>query len=63
VGRLVGNVAEPGTPLRLRFEFFAEEGTLGTRTVTVMAPPPDTSENFEVSFTGRATAYRYEVLP
>jgi tetratricopeptide (TPR) repeat protein len=63
VGRLVGNVAEPGTPLRLRFEFFADVGTLGSRTVTVMAPSPDASESFEVSFTGRATAYRYEVLP
>jgi tetratricopeptide (TPR) repeat protein len=63
VGRLVGNAAEAGTPLRLRFEFFGDEGTLGTRTVTVMAPPPDASEDFELSFSGRATAYRYEVLP
>jgi len=63
VGRLVGNVAEAGTPLRIRFEFFADEGTLGRQTVTVMAPPPDASEEFEMSFSGRANAYRYEVLP
>jgi tetratricopeptide (TPR) repeat protein len=63
VGRLVGNVAQPGTSLRLRFEFFADQASLGTQIVTVTAPPPDASETFEVSFNGQATAYRYEVLP
>ena len=63
VGRLIGNIAEPGTPLRLRFEFFANDGTVGTQVVTIVAPAPDASESFEVSFGGRATAYRYEVLP
>jgi tetratricopeptide (TPR) repeat protein len=63
VGRLVGNVAAPGTPLRLRFEFFEAEGTVGTESVTITAPPPDVSEDFQVSYSGRATAYRYQVLP
>ncbi len=62
-GRLIGNEAEPGTPVRLRFTFYGDEGTLGTEILTVQAPPSGESDDLEVQFAGRATAYRYEVLP
>ena len=63
-GRVVGNAAEPGSEVRLRFTFYgADGGTLATEPLTVSAPPPGVSERFEVSFAGRATAYRYELVP
>ena len=62
-GRVVGNRAAPGTPFRLRFTFYGGQGALGSETLTVIAPPAGEDEAFVVSFEGRATAYRYEVLP
>ena len=61
-GRVVGNTAEPGTSVRLRFTFYGSDGTLGTEPLTVSAPPAGVSARFEVSFVGQATAYRYELL-
>lgn len=61
-GRVVGNQAEAGTPVRLRFTFYGEDGALGSETVTVSAPSTDESAPLEVSFGRRAVAYRYEVL-
>ncbi len=62
-GRVVGNLAAPGTTVRLRFTFYGDEGELGVRSVTVTAPPPDESTGFEVSLGTRATGYRYEAIP
>ncbi len=62
-GRVVGNAAEPGTEVRLRFTFYGADGTVATEPLTVSAPAPGVRERFEVSFAGRATAYRYELAP
>ena len=62
-GRVIGNVAEAGTPVRLRFTFYGDDGELGAEAVTVSAPPSKESATFEVSFGSRATAYRYELVP
>ncbi len=60
-GRVVGNTAEPGTSVRLRFIFYGANGAVGTQTLTLSAPPTGRRATFEVSFAGQATAYRYEV--
>ena len=62
-GRVVGNAAEPGSGVSLRFTFYGADGTLGTEPLTVSAPPAGVSARFEVSFAGHATAYRYELVP
>jgi tetratricopeptide (TPR) repeat protein len=62
-GNVVGNAAESGSEVRLRFTFYGADGTVTTEPLTVSAPPPGVSEQFEVSFMGRATAYRYELVP
>ena len=61
-GRVVGNTAEPGTSVRLRFTFYGSDGALGTEPLTVPAPPAGVRASFEVSFAGQATAYRYELV-
>lgn len=62
-GRVQANAAEPGTPVRLRFEFFDTSGVRGSETVTVVAPAPGETPELNVTFRGPATWYRYEVLP
>ena len=61
-GRVVGNIAEPGTSIRLRFLFYRAEGAVGAETLTLSAPPAGVRARFEVSFAGQATAYRYELI-
>ncbi len=61
-GRVVGNAAEPGASVRLRFTFYGAGGVLGTEPLTVSAPAPGVRARFEIFFAGRATAYRYELL-
>ena len=61
-GRVVGNTAEPGTSVHLRFTFYGPDGALGTEPLTVSAPPAGVRARFEVSFPGQATAYRYELV-
>ena len=58
-----GNAAEPGTPVRLRFEFYDPSGSLGVDTVTITAPGRDETTELTVTFAGPAAWYRYEVLP
>jgi len=58
----VGNTAEPGTSVHLRFTFYGPDGVVGTEPLTVLAPPAGVRARFEVSFPGRATAYRYELV-
>ena len=62
-GRVIGNEAEPGTQVRLRFTFYGDDGVLGSEIFTLRAPLSGESEALEVSFAGRAAAYRYEVIP
>jgi tetratricopeptide (TPR) repeat protein len=62
-GRLKGNRAEVGSPIRLRFSFYDESGLLGSVVADLAAPPSSETSDFEVSFERRATAYRYEALP
>ncbi len=62
-GRVVGREAEPGVNLRLRFTFYGDEGRLRDELLVISAPPVGEGEEFELAFEGRATAYRYEVLP
>ena len=61
-GRAVGNVAEAGSSVRIRFMFYGGSGALGDTTVTILAPPAGVRERFEVSFAGQATSYRYELV-
>jgi tetratricopeptide (TPR) repeat protein len=63
-GRAVGNQAAPGTPVQIRFTFFADATQLGTQTVTVSAPAQGASANFEAVLENprAATGYRYEVV-
>lgn len=61
-GQALGNAAEPGTPVRLRFVFYDDGGRLGSRSVTVEAPEADESVTFEARFESRAGWYRYELV-
>ena len=60
-GRVVGNVAEPGSLLQLRFTFYGDAGEAQVDTA-LSAPDSGESDGFEVSVPMRARAYRYEVL-
>jgi tetratricopeptide (TPR) repeat protein len=63
-GEVTGNVAQPGTPITLRFVFYDDSRLLGNTSVAVVAPPKGESTPFELQFAGSATGYRYEfVLP
>lgn len=63
LGRMVGNQADAGTALRLRFTFYGDAGAVGAETVELQAPPPGETAQFELSFAAPAAAYRYEVVP
>jgi tetratricopeptide (TPR) repeat protein len=62
VGRLIGNTAEPGTPVRLRFSFYDEADPLGSETLDVPAPAKGETTQLEVLFQTGATAFRYELV-
>ncbi|HUF76640.1 MAG TPA: tetratricopeptide repeat protein [Longimicrobiales bacterium] len=62
-GRVVGNAAQAGSPVGLRFTFFGDGGVaLGTETVQVLAPTDGEEATFEVAFSQTALAYRYEAI-
>src|SRR5690606_5435896 len=48
-GVATGNTAAAGTPVQLRFTFYAEGTQLGTQTVTINAPAKEESTRFEVT--------------
>jgi tetratricopeptide (TPR) repeat protein len=60
-GRIVGNVAEPGSRLALRVTFYADDAEVQADTA-LAAPPPGESSPFAISARVRAAAYRYEVV-
>ena len=63
-GRVIGNQAAAGTPIRLRFTFYSDAGaTLGTVPVTINAPAREATGTFEVVFDQAASAYGYQVEP
>ena len=62
-GRIVGNQAEAGTTVRLRFTFYEEANELGTQIVEVVAPAIGESVDFDTLFSQRATGFRYELAP
>ena len=62
-GRIVGREAEPATELRLRFTFYGDEGLAVEEFLAMPMPSAGEIEEFELALDGRATAYRYEVLP
>jgi hypothetical protein len=63
-GRAEGNAAAAGTPVRLRFTFYAENGQeVGSETVSVAAPASEQSTTFEVRVAQPAFGFRYEVAP
>jgi tetratricopeptide (TPR) repeat protein len=58
-GNVVGNAAEPGTRVGLRFSFYGPDGEAHQET-EVVAPETDQRGPLEVTVEFRATAYRYE---
>lgn len=62
-GRIVGREAGPATELRLRFTFYGDEGLAVEEFLAMPMPSAGEIEEFELALDGRATAYRYEVLP
>lgn len=62
-GRIIGNQAEAGAPVGLRFAFYDEAEPLGSETLLVPAPPTGESSTFEVLFQTGATAFAYELVP
>lgn len=61
LGRAVGNSAEPGTPVSLRFVFYGPDGKVASRTVKLSALEPGESDFFEVTIDRLVKAYRYEL--
>ena len=61
LGRIVGNAAEPGSVLRLRFTFYGD-GAEAQADTALIAPRPGESDPFAISVPLRASAYRYELV-
>lgn|GEM_PF-628224 len=61
-GRVVGNAANPGDTVELRFEFFGRDGPVTTRDVWLEAPAPDEARGFEVEVDEATDAFRYGVV-
>lgn len=62
-GRVIGNAAAAGTPIRLEFTFYGPDGALGTEIVTINAPAAEASTPFQVQFDQVALGYSYRPLP
>jgi tetratricopeptide (TPR) repeat protein len=62
-GRVVGNLAEAGSLVRLRFTFYQEAGELGTQIVEIVAPATGESTAFDTLFAMHATGFKYELVP
>ena len=61
-GRVAGNQAPAGTPIRLRFAFYNDTGEVGSEIVNMSAPASGEREPFEVNLAIRALGYSYELL-
>ncbi|MEX0912776.1 MAG: tetratricopeptide repeat protein [Gemmatimonadota bacterium] len=62
LGTVIGNAASAGDSIRLEFTFYDDSGELGSETVTITAPAPEQTTEFEVVFPETAMAYSYDVL-
>lgn len=64
-GKVVGNAARAGTPIRLLVTFSTPKGDVGTQTVNVAAPAKGESTPFEARLDSQArvTSFRYQVQP
>lgn len=66
VGTAKGHRAARGSPIRLRFTFYADGQAIGTQDVTINAPERDQTTSFQVSIATqenqRVTGYRYELV-
>jgi tetratricopeptide (TPR) repeat protein len=62
-GRIKGNRADTGGPIRLQFTFYGDDGALGSMAVNVAAPPEGSVEPFEITFRMKASSYSYTVIP
>ena len=60
-GQVIGNAAEPGAEVRVRFTFYSGQEDVGSRTLTIEAPEPEEATFFELTFEGEATSYRYSL--
>jgi hypothetical protein len=47
----------------LRFTFYGDDGTLGSMTVIMPAPPEGSIEPFEITFRMKASSYSYALVP
>lgn len=64
LGRVVGNAAAPGTPVRIRVTFQGEDGNpAGEADVTVAAPAPGERSDLDVAVASPARSYRYSWEP
>jgi tetratricopeptide (TPR) repeat protein len=63
VGVMVGNRAEAGTPVQLRFTFYREREVLGSTSLSIPAPERSAREPFQVTMRVAASSYSYQVLP
>jgi tetratricopeptide (TPR) repeat protein len=63
VGLMVGNRAEAGTPIQLRFTFYRNREVLGSTSLSIPAPAEGASEPFQVTMRVAASSYSYQVLP
>jgi tetratricopeptide (TPR) repeat protein len=62
-GRVLGNAAEGGAPVALRFTFYDETGSqIGAQVLQLDAPPAGEAAEFEVRVDLVASAYSYTVL-
>jgi tetratricopeptide (TPR) repeat protein len=63
-GQVVGNQAAPGTALQIRFTFYDEANEVGSEVIPVQAPSKGETTDFEVLYRGgKATGFRYELVP
>ncbi|MEX2374332.1 MAG: tetratricopeptide repeat protein [Dehalococcoidia bacterium] len=62
-GRLRGNLAAPGTPVRLRFTFYDEGTVVGEALVTLTVPAVGERVSFDLALGAPAAGYRYELEP
>lgn len=63
-GQAIGNQAEQGTPVRLNFTFYGEDGNqIATQSVTINAPARDETTDFEVTIQASepVVGYSYQV--
>jgi tetratricopeptide (TPR) repeat protein len=62
-GVVIGNEADAGTPVQIRFTFYGSAGEIGSETITVSAPATDETAQFEVVLESPEPAVSYSYQP